>query len=262
MLATSSAADGLFAAVEHLNSTARDRIVRVWLLACSDVDAAAWRRLVEAEKKRRQRASKEETQRDIVPLEQGKPTGQTPPVPLEQSNVAGQPEKAKEERFQTSKEEKPSKKIPFGEKKASLPTKPQDVPLPAVLAALPLFPAAWADFLESRRLIREPMTHLAAERRLTRLAERPADAVAAVNLCIENRWQGFQWDWFDKDRPKNGSNGHHAAQPRAEPTPTAIAAWIATVPAYAAKASQWTTWDSLPSFAKEEFQAHARTKKS
>lgn len=96
------------------------------------------------------------------------------------------------------------------------------VPLPEALAAIPEFEPAWRNLLDSLRTMRKPMTPHAAELRLKRLAERPGAAVAAVNLSIESRWQGFQWTWFDREGlPMNGppssSNGngpHHIPTPQ------------------------------------------------
>lgn len=71
MIASTPAADGMFAAVKDLSSSrAREKVVRAWLDACPDADAAAYRRLVEADKKRRQRAN--------VPLAKIGASGQCP----------------------------------------------------------------------------------------------------------------------------------------------------------------------------------------
>lgn len=63
-------AQGLFLAVTALNSKVRDVMVRAFLMGCSDADAAEWRKLVEADKKRRQRAN--------VPLAASGSSGQCP----------------------------------------------------------------------------------------------------------------------------------------------------------------------------------------
>jgi hypothetical protein len=32
------------------------------------------------------------------------------------------------------------------------------------------------------------------------LAQRPQDAVAAVEKMVDSGWQGFEWAWFDRER--------------------------------------------------------------
>lgn len=64
------------------------------------------------------------------------------------------------------------------------------------------FEKAWSDFEQHRKEIKKPITPLAARNILETLLERPGDAVAALRMAIRRGWQGFEWAWFDKDRPK------------------------------------------------------------
>ncbi len=94
--------------------------------------------------------------------------------------------------------------------------KPESVPIPEPLVSVERFPATWHKFIESRRLKGDPMTHLAAEQRLKTFAERPKDAVAGLEMAIDNQWSGFNWKWFDNlgtplnaaQKPLNGHSGH------------------------------------------------------
>ena len=78
--------------------------------------------------------------------------------------------------------------------------KPEQVPIPDVLATVPTFVQTWIKFIDMRRLIKEPMTHHAAELALCRLSERPADAAALLSLAIERQWQGLRWKLLDQER--------------------------------------------------------------
>lgn len=78
--------------------------------------------------------------------------------------------------------------------------------VPSELSVEDGFSESWGEFIQHRREIRKPLTHLAARNILTSLVERPHDAVAALETAIRRGWQGFEWAWFDKDRPKASEN--------------------------------------------------------
>ena len=71
-----------------------------------------------------------------------------------------------------------------------------------------IFTAKWAEFVQHRRQMGKKLTPLAARNLLNRLAERPGQAVSAIDQCITRSWQAFQWEWIDKDAPppKNGKH--------------------------------------------------------
>lgn len=72
-------AQGLFLAVRAVNTKMREAMVRAFLSGCSDADAVEWRRLVEADKKRRQRA--------VVPMDAKEPSAQCPAATEETSGT-------------------------------------------------------------------------------------------------------------------------------------------------------------------------------
>ena len=192
-----------------------------------------------------------------------------------QSLIADKIEESEKKDVEEQREERdaaaaatPHEEAPPTEQEKSPSALPE---VPAVLSSLPGFQESWADFQQMRRDIRKPLTTLAARRLLPKLAQRPGDAVAALEMAIENTWRGFMWEWFD-DRPRSrgeygnrqasgGANHRDSPQQPDEPTPSEIAAWVSNCErdGYAAKHGEWTTWDRLPSFAKEEFFRDRRT---
>lgn len=63
------------------------------------------------------------------------------------------------------------------------------------------FPEILVQFEEHRRQIKKPLTPLARSKLLQSLATRPGEAVEALNMAIRRSWQGFEWGWFDKEKP-------------------------------------------------------------
>ncbi len=90
------------------------------------------------------------------------------------------------------------------EGKGSAEGKPKtDLPqIPSELIGMNGFSKSWEEFIQHRKQIRKPLTSLAARNILDSLSERPKDASDAVEMAIRRSWQGFEWAWFDKDRPK------------------------------------------------------------
>jgi len=65
------------------------------------------------------------------------------------------------------------------------------------------FTAALGNWIENRRALRKPATPRAIQLMIDRLAERPTEAVKALEKCVMSGWQGFEWSWIDKDKPKS-----------------------------------------------------------
>jgi hypothetical protein len=74
-----------------------------------------------------------------------------------------------------------------------------------VLTALPGWSDAWTAFADHRRRKRAALTDRACDLIWRKLASRPADAVAALDMAIEAGWTGVEWDWYDRRRA--GSSG-------------------------------------------------------
>lgn len=81
--------------------------------------------------------------------------------------------------------------------------------VPACFANVDGFTKALGHWIEHRRKIRKPPTGRAIQLFCNRLAERPADAIAAIDLTIERGWQSFEWEYFDRARPSAAKNGQY-----------------------------------------------------
>lgn len=77
---------------------------------------------------------------------------------------------------------------------------------PAILLSIDGFAGCWASFVQHRKQIKKPMTGLSATRIFAQLSERPSEAVDALDMAIRRGWQGFEWGWYEKEKPKNGSS--------------------------------------------------------
>ena len=72
------------------------------------------------------------------------------------------------------------------------------------------FTTAWGDFVDHRRAIKHPLTEAATKRIIAKLADwGEDDAVAALDLSIENGWRGV----FEPSGKANG-NGHANGRPK------------------------------------------------
>jgi hypothetical protein len=60
------------------------------------------------------------------------------------------------------------------------------------------FETEFTAFIQHRKTLKRPMTDHAQTLLLSKLAQRPRDAIAALRMSMENGWQGVEWDWFDK----------------------------------------------------------------
>lgn len=90
-------------------------------------------------------------------------------------------------------------------RKAASKTRIADVAFPLLLNTKE-FHCEWEAFIEVRKTQRHPLTARAAELLLARLAERPQEAVAALQVAVINGWRGFEWEWYDNNKHKN-TNG-------------------------------------------------------
>lgn len=88
--------------------------------------------------------------------------------------------------------------------------------IPEALMSISGFKDAWEGYLESRKSKRQKATEKAKELILAKLATRPNDSVAGLNIAIERSWTGFDWDWVDnadKRKPFSGSSSKNAHTP-------------------------------------------------
>lgn len=79
--------------------------------------------------------------------------------------------------------------------------------VPAELSSLPNFESAFSDFVKHRKQLKKPMTDRAKELILQKLAQRPAQSVAALEMSIVKGWQGVEWEWFDRANSETLSPG-------------------------------------------------------
>lgn len=82
------------------------------------------------------------------------------------------------------------------------------------------FTAALAGWIEHRRLIKKPVTKRAIQMVIDKCAERPEDAVMALNLVVESGWNSFQWSWIEKHKNDKPSSTLQTSRPPAPMEPT------------------------------------------
>lgn len=76
-----------------------------------------------------------------------------------------------------------------------------DPPFPECLESVAGFREAWDGWMESRTAKRHRATTKARAILLKRLAERPTEAVHAVETATARDWTGFEWAWMEgKDK--------------------------------------------------------------
>ena len=74
--------------------------------------------------------------------------------------------------------------------------------IPDTLSRLPGWEEAWAAWLQFRRGKRAPVTDRVAHTVLSRLSERPTEAVSALDTCTVAGWTDVRWDWIDNRNAK------------------------------------------------------------
>jgi len=62
------------------------------------------------------------------------------------------------------------------------------------------FRKTWQAFILNRKQLKKPATDHAQNLLLRKFAERPAQAIAALNTAIERGWSGFEWAWLENAR--------------------------------------------------------------
>jgi hypothetical protein len=75
-----------------------------------------------------------------------------------------------------------------------------DPVFPDCLQSISNFREAWDGWMESRTASRHRATNKAKAIILRKLAERPAEAVAAVETATARAWRGFEWAWMEKEK--------------------------------------------------------------
>jgi hypothetical protein len=99
-----------------------------------------------------------------------------------------------------------SKKVERPRKRVS-----QLIEIPDKLKSLPGWDAAWKAWIEHRRVKKSPVTDRVAATVLSRLSERPGQAIAALDTCMVAGWSDVRWDWIDN------RNTSQPATPRNQP---------------------------------------------
>ena len=131
------------------------------------------------------------------------------PIPRPHAEIPHPPAgKGREEKGRKGKERK-GRKI----EKVTLSVRYED------LFGLDGFKDEWDNFLESRRTLKTSSTDRAHVLLLNELKARPSDAVAGMQMAIKRSWKGFDWDWYDNAKEKNGArNGsqNRSSERRAE----------------------------------------------
>jgi uncharacterized protein YdaU (DUF1376 family) len=72
------------------------------------------------------------------------------------------------------------------------------VTVPDSLSSLPGWAEAWAAYVTFRTRKRAPVTDRVAATIYSRLAQRPSEAIAALDTCAVAGWTDLRWDWIDK----------------------------------------------------------------
>lgn len=84
----------------------------------------------------------------------------------------------------------------------------QEAAIPECLSSVPGFSEAFAAWVEFRAAKRAKATDRVKATILRRLAERPDQAVAALDTCMAAGWTDVKWDWIDN------RNKAHTGDPR------------------------------------------------
>lgn len=83
---------------------------------------------------------------------------------------------------------------------------PSGYSVPSCFEKIDGFTTALAGWIEHRKKIKRPATGRAVQLLINKLAERPEDAIRALDATVMNGWQSFEWHYLDKNG--NGTNGH------------------------------------------------------
>ena len=80
--------------------------------------------------------------------------------------------------------------------------------VPDCLKSIEGFPVVWKHFQEHRKnKDKAKMTPYAESLILAKLAQRPDQAIHALQAAIENGWKSFKWEYFDNGG-NNRTKGH------------------------------------------------------
>lgn len=82
--------------------------------------------------------------------------------------------------------------------------------IPERLSAIPEFESAWEDYLKHRKHKKATNSPRALNTVLSRLNERPKQAMEALTEILERNWISFKWDWIDN--AKNNEIKSHSQQ--------------------------------------------------
>jgi len=131
-----------------------------------------------------------------------------------------------------------------------------DPDIPEALKNQTGFADEWSHFLKHRKSLRKPMTARAKQILLRRLAERPSQAIHAIQTAMVRGWQSIEWDWIDKTPH---ALPHAEESPRPKIDEAAFREWVVSQYPNAAKHNQSPTTCSkslIPEFL-EATQAQA-----
>lgn len=81
--------------------------------------------------------------------------------------------------------------------------------VPQCFAGVEGFTAALAGWIEARKLKKNPPTGRAIQILINRVAERPDDAIAALDMAAERGWSTMKWEWFDREQPASKRRGEY-----------------------------------------------------
>lgn len=85
---------------------------------------------------------------------------------------------------------------------------PSGIAIPECFANVEGFISGLGAWIDNRKQLRKPATDRAIQLMVKKLAEQPIRAIGALETCICNGWQGFEWAWLDRrqnGKPVNGS---------------------------------------------------------
>jgi hypothetical protein len=74
-----------------------------------------------------------------------------------------------------------------------------------LLETLPGWKEAWELLINDRIEKRFTHTESWARQRMKLMAQRPEEAVAGVQMCVDKGWQGFDWEWYDREKKNKGA---------------------------------------------------------
>lgn len=101
--------------------------------------------------------------------------------------------------------------VPPKERTASAPS---GFAVPPCFEKVDGFAAALAGWIEHRKKLRKPPTGRAIQLIINKLSEHPEKAVRALDTCVVNGWQSFEWSYLDNQNAKRTNSNQRGDSPR------------------------------------------------